>query len=97
LILPNSELRNKSQSQKYRVFHSLGLLDKEKALKKAIPLLYETFCWNSVLQKRYTGTPPACSIPECDSKHIKKLHELLTNSPTLITMLECQEDDEKEG
>jgi hypothetical protein len=42
-----------------------------------------------------TENKPACTICECDGKHT--MHELLTNCPTSVNILECEEDDDEEG
>jgi hypothetical protein len=44
-----------------------------------------------------TEAKPACPIHNCDNKNIKKLHKLLTKSPTSVNMLECEEDEDEKG
>jgi hypothetical protein len=42
-----------------------------------------------------TDSKPACHDPECNKKHAKEMHDLLTWGPTLVNTRECEEDEAK--
>ncbi len=40
---------------------------------------------------------PAYPVPECNEKHAKELHVLLTKNSTLVNVRECGEDNDEKG
>jgi hypothetical protein len=51
----------------------------------------ETECYG-----KGTESKQACPASECSKKHAKDLHDLPTNVPSMVNVLECKEDKEEE-
>jgi hypothetical protein len=77
---------------------SLNPADREKIIRESEICL---FCMGHAAGPECYGkgmeSKLACPAPQCDKKHAKDFHDLLTKGPSKVNVLECKEDEEEEG